>query len=98
MRLTTSVKSKQKKCISGQCGIVSSFSSGATSNYSGSYPCAYVVSMQYACTLFKLSLLLLRAFLQAPYLGAVHKVRHAQGGGGREGVTVCDRGMGVKSM
>ena len=27
---------------------------------------------------------------------AVHKVRHAQGGGVREGVRVCDRG--VKSM
>ena len=33
------------------------------------------------------------------YLGAVHKVRHARGGEGfREGVTVCDRGRGVKSM
>ena len=32
-------------------------------------------------------------------LGAVHKVRHARGGKGvREGVTVCDRGEGVKSM
>ena len=25
-------------------------------------------------------------------LGAVHRVRHARGGGVREGVTVCDRG------
>ena len=31
-------------------------------------------------------------------LGAVHKVRHARGEGVREGVTVCDRGRGVKSM
>ena len=31
-------------------------------------------------------------------LWAVHKVRHARGGGVREGVTVCDRGWGVKSM
>jgi len=30
--------------------------------------------------------------------GTVHKVRHARGGGGREGVTVCDRGEGVKIM
>src|SRR6218665_894708 len=30
---------------------------------------------------------------------AVHKVRHARVGGGvREGVTVCDRGKGIKSM
>jgi len=31
-------------------------------------------------------------------LGAVHKVRHAQGGGVQEDVTVCDKGEGVKSM
>ena len=31
-------------------------------------------------------------------LGAVHKVRHARGEVVREGVTVCDRGRGVKSM
>ena len=32
-------------------------------------------------------------------IGAVHKVRHARGEEGvREGVTVCDRGEGVKSM
>ena len=30
---------------------------------------------------------------QHVYIGAVHKVRHARGGGVREGVTVCDRGM-----
>ena len=29
-------------------------------------------------------------------LGAVHKVRHARGGGVREGVTVCDREEGVQ--
>src|SRR6218665_2646779 len=31
-----------------------------------------------------------------PY-GAVHKVRHARGEGVREGVTVCDRGEGVRA-
>src|SRR6218665_1803206 len=29
--------------------------------------------------------------------GAVHKVRHARGGGVREGVTVCDRGRGSRA-
>ena len=28
------------------------------------------------------------------HYGAVHKARHARGEGVREGVTVCDRGMG----
>jgi len=32
------------------------------------------------------------------HTGAVHKVRHAQREGVREGGTVCDRGGGVKSM
>jgi len=31
-------------------------------------------------------------------LGAVHKVRHARGGGVREGVTVCDRGRGKEHV
>src|SRR6218665_125931 len=31
-------------------------------------------------------------------IGAIHKVRHARGGGVREGVTVCDMGRGSKSM
>ena len=30
-------------------------------------------------------------------LGAVHKVRHALGEGVREGVTVCDRGRGLRA-
>jgi len=29
--------------------------------------------------------------------GAVHKVRHALGGGVREGVTVCDMGRGPRA-
>ena len=34
--------------------------------------------------------------IQTFSLGAVHKVRHARGGEGRGGVTVCDRGSGGK--
>ena len=30
--------------------------------------------------------------------GAVHKVRHARGGGVQEGVTVCDRGRGQEHV
>src|SRR6218665_1799809 len=37
---------------------------------------------------------ILDVFFVSPYLGAVHKVRHARGEKGvREGVTVCDRGQ-----
>jgi len=35
---------------------------------------------------------------ESPPFGAVHKVRQAQGEGVREGVTICDRGRGAKSM
>ena len=37
-------------------------------------------------------------FLREMRLGAVHKVRHAREEGVRQGVTVCDRWRGVKSM
>src|SRR6218665_822488 len=32
------------------------------------------------------------------HIGAVHKVRHARGGGGVRGVTVCDRGGGQEHV
>src|SRR6218665_1259431 len=51
----------------------------------GSFVEFFTISLYFVVSSFPLQFFYLSA------MGAVHKVRHARGGGVREGVTVCDR-------